>query len=205
MNFKVLFLSFFLTLMIQLSEQKTNFRKFKDLSGPEKCWVIFHPFVAKKAIKISETARVETQNIIKEKLLKGNGNSGQVDAFRHAFWMANLTLEIGAVKAKRLGIAHEKGNYRDYKKHKNEDGVIPDEISSEMDLFNNDVGINIGELTTDFDLKGVVIKAVQDGKCKIIKKDRDENYVDCNNQLIREEDLKGKWENNKCLVWSNEL
>ncbi len=185
--------------------QESNLRKFKTLSFPEKCWVVSHPFVAKKALIVSEIARKETKNVIEGKLLTGSGNSGQVDAFRHAFWMANLTLEIGSKKARGLGTAHEKGNYKEYKKRKLEDGVVPDKISSEMDLFNNEVGINIGELTTDFDLEGVVIKAVKEGKCKIVKNDNNGNYLNCNGAILLKENLRGKWENEKCLVWSNAL
>ena len=47
-------------------------------------------------------------------------------------------------KAYRLGKAHEKGNYLDYKKHRLEEGSIPDKISSDMDLCNNLKGIEIG-------------------------------------------------------------
>ena len=93
----------------------------------------------KKALVISELSREKTNEIILDQALKGSGNSGQVDAFRHAFWMANLTKEIGWRRAKRLGLAHEKGNYKAYKKRKSEDGEIPDKMSSEMDLFNNNV------------------------------------------------------------------
>jgi hypothetical protein len=124
--------------------QVSRVNKFKVLSAHEKIWVIFHPFVVKKSLIISDMVKLTTQDVLKENLLKGNGNSGQVDAFRHVFWMANLTKSIGWRKAKRLGIAHERGNYKDYKKHRNEDGIVPDKISSEMDLFNNNIGIEIG-------------------------------------------------------------
>ena len=203
MKISVLISSFLFQLSIVSMGQETNFKKFKSLSGPEKCWVIFHPFVAKKTLIISEMARQETKDIISNSILKGNGNSGQVDAFRHTFWMANLTIEIGWRRSKRLGIAHEKGNYNDYKKRKNEDGAIPDKISSEMDLFNNNLGVYIGKTTAKKDLKDIVISAVKTGKCKIIKKDNDGNYLDCNGVILINEKMKGKWENDKCLVWSN--
>lgn len=203
MKIKVfIFLFCWLTTLVLIG-QESNFKKFKRLSNPEKYWVISHPFVAKKALKITEFSRNETATIIKQKLLKGNGNSGQVDAFRHAFWMANLTVEIGWRKAKRLGFAHEKGNYKDFKKRRKEDGVVPDEISSVMDLFNNDIGIEIGKTYKRENLKAVVIQHILDGKCKIIKKDSDNNYLDCEGNYISTESLKGKWENEKCLINSN--
>lgn len=186
------------------SAQESNLKKFRRLSGPEKCWVIFHPFVAKKALKISENTRKITKEIQKKKLLIGNGNGGQIDAFRHTFWMANLTQKIGARRARNLGKKHEKGNYKDYKKRRLEDGVIPDKISSEMDLFNNEVGVNIGEKSNDLELENIIVNAVLKGRCKIIKKDAYDNFLDCDGNYIPLENLKGKWENNKCLVWSSE-
>jgi hypothetical protein len=204
MRFKAIIIVLIFSVSKTGFSQKSNWNKFMDLSGPEKCWVMLHPFVAKKALIVTEEVRIVTKEVMQEKLLKGNGNGGQVDAFRHVFWMANLTLNIGSNKAKSLGEAHEKGNYKDYKKGKLEDGVIPDKISSEMDHFNNDVGINIGEMTTDFDLKGNVVEAVKNGKCKIIKTDEFGGFLNAAGKVIPVQQLKGKWENEKCLVNSNE-
>lgn len=195
-------LLFFLPLF-RVSAQESNMKKFKQLSYPEKCWVIWHPFVAKKALKITEETRKITEAIKREKSLKGTGNGGQIDAFRHTFWMASLSMEIGWRRSEKLGKAHEKGNYKDYKKRKLEDGEIPDKVSSEMDFYNNDVGIEIGKMTNKFELKEVVIEKVKEGKCKIIKKDETGNFLDCEGNIISQEQLKGKWENEKCLVNSN--
>ena len=203
MNMKLVIFSFFLVLFFEAFAQDSNFKKFRKLSGPEKCWVIFHPFVAKKALKISEKARETAKEIQQKNMLKGNGNGGQIDAFRHTFWMASLTQEIGKRRARSLGRKHEKGNYKDYKKRRLENGVIPDEISSKMDLFNNDVGIKIGEKSDGLELQNIVVEAVLKGICKIIKKDAYENFLDCEGNYIPLESLKGKWENNKCLINSN--
>ena len=91
--------------------QNTTLGQFKKLSCPEKRWVIFHPFVAKKALKVSLEAREITAEIKQQKLLVGTGNGDQIDAFRHTYWMARLAQEIHWRKANRLGKAHEKGNY----------------------------------------------------------------------------------------------
>ncbi|MGB0888226.1 MAG: DUF6973 domain-containing protein [Vicingaceae bacterium] len=205
MRFKHVIFCFFLVVFFNASAQDSNFKKFRRLSGPEKCWVIFHPFVAKKALKISEQTRKVTKEIQQKRLLKGNGNGGQIDAFRHAFWMATLTQEIGKRRARSLGKKHEKGNYKDYKKRRLEDGAIPDKISSEMDLFNNEVGIEIGEKSSALELQRIVVVAVKNGRCKIIKKDAYENFLDCEGNYISLEILQGKWDNNKCLVWSDEI
>ncbi len=205
MRVLILFFLFFFGIHSMGFSQTGKWKKFRQLSAAEKCWVMVHPFVAKKALKATEEARAMTLQIIKRKELKGDGNGGQVDAFRHTFWMARLTKEIGAKRAKSLGNAHEKGNYKDYKKRRLEDGVVPDEISSEMDYFNNAIGIDIGLMTSDNDLKNIVVTAVRSGKCKIIKRNKKGIFLDIEGKLIREEDLKGKWENERCLVWSSAI
>lgn len=183
--------------------QNTTLGQFKKLSCPEKRWVIFHPFVAKKALKVSLEAREITDEIKQQKLLVGTGNGDQIDAFRHTYWMARLAQEIHWRKANRLGKAHEKGNYQQFKKGKLEDDVLPDKISSEMDLFNNEVGLNLGRLNKEKELKNEVLKLVNEGKCKIIKTDADGNFLDEKNNLIPLEELKGKWETRKVLVDSS--
>lgn len=183
---------------------QSKFKSFKKLSCPEKWWVVWHPFVAKKAFAVSQLARQKTDSIKQNNILKGKGNGDQVDAFRHTFWMAKLTNEIGWRRAKRLGKAHEKGNYKTYKKRRLEDGAVPDKISSEMDFFNNKVGIELGK-NTDENLVEKVVDLVKTGKCKMIKTDATGNYLDCNGNILLKEDLKGKWENDKCLVWSDLL
>jgi hypothetical protein len=180
--------------------QNTTLGQFKKLSCPEKRWVIFHPFVAKKALKVSLEAREITAEIKQQKLLVGTGNGDQIDAFRHAYWMARLAQEIHWRKANRLGKAHEKGNYQQFKKGKLEDDVLPDKISSEMDLYNNKVGLNLGKLNKEKELKNEVLNLVKEGKCKIIKTDAEGNFLDEKNNLIPLEELKGKWESRKVLV-----
>ena len=183
--------------------QNTTLGQFKKLSCPEKRWVIFHPFVAKKALKVSLEAREITAEIKQQKLLVGTGNGDQIDAFRHTYWMARLAQEIHWRKANRLGKAHEKGNYQQFKKGKLEDDVLPDKISSEMDLYNNKVGLNLGKLNKEKELKNEVLNLVKEGKCKIIKTDADGNFLDEKNNLIPLEELKGKWETRKVLVDSS--
>jgi len=45
-------------------------------------------------------------------LLDGDASGGQVDAFRHAYWMARLHQEIGKRAAFSLGKSHEKENWK---------------------------------------------------------------------------------------------
>ncbi|MCD8446499.1 DUF6973 domain-containing protein [Tenacibaculum finnmarkense] len=191
-----------------LSFSQSNWKKFKKLSSAKKIWIIFHPFKAKKAQQISKKAYRVADSIKKSPVLDGDGSGGQVDAFRHAFWMASLRQEIGKNAARSLGKAHERENYQTYKKRKLEDGVIPDKIATTMDLFNNNIGLSLtkkGVITPKKALIYKVINAVKAGRLKIIKKDANGNFLTCNNTPISEKSLKGKWENNKCLVNSNNI
>lgn len=199
-------LTFFLLLCFGLcGYSQSNFRKFKKLSSPKKWWTILHPFKAKKALLISKEAKRVSDSIRKTNLLDGDHSGGQVDAFRHAYWMARLHQEIGENAARSLGKAHEKENYQTYKKRKLEDGVVPDEISSTMDLFNNNAGLSLttkGEKPPRKTLIYRVINAIVLGKMRIIKKDKDGNFLTCDGKVIDTKTLKGKWKNNKCLVSS---
>lgn len=203
MLFKFLLITSFFVQSLTVLAQNIALKSFKELSCPEKWWVVGHPFVAKKALKVSQIARLKTDSIKENNILKGVGNGDQVDAFRHTYWMASLAQTIGQRKAKRLGITHEKGNKRDFKKGNKEEGSLPDKISSEMDLFNNEVGLNIGKENAE-NLINKVVAEVKKGSCKIIKTDKQGNFLDCEGNVILLESFKGKWENKKCLVWSNE-
>lgn len=183
------------------SFSQSNWQQFKKLSSPKKTWVIFHPFKAKRALEISKEANRVADSIKKSPLLDGDAAGGQVDAFRHAYWMARLRKEIGKNAARSLGKAHEKENYQTYKERKLEDGVVPDKISSDMDLFNNEVGLSIS--STKKGLVYKIINLIHKGKLKVIKKDANGNFLTCDGLIIPPDSLKGKWVNNKCLVHSN--
>ncbi|MCF8297409.1 MAG: hypothetical protein K9J13_07710 [Saprospiraceae bacterium] len=187
--------------------QESNSEKFKALSRPEKFWVVFHPFVAKKAAFYSNKVRIVNDSIKLTNTLDGIENGGQVDAFRHAYWMALLSCHIHWRKALKLGKAHEKGNFIDYKKRKKEDGSLPDFASSEMDLWNNKAGIEIGrkykEDISETQLQQIIIHAILKGEMRIIKTNSDGKFLDEDGNIIPESELIGRWENNKCLVPSN--
>jgi hypothetical protein len=112
------------------------------LSGPLKKWVLLHPFKAKLSLKISNETKRVADTIRTTHLSDKNSAGGQVDAFRHAYWMARLRQEVGESVARSLGKAHEKENYITYKKSELEEGVVPDEIASKIDFHNNEEGQN---------------------------------------------------------------
>lgn len=203
---KHLFLLFF-TIVISTNAQ-SNFSKFRKLSSPLKTWVIFHPFKVKKALNISNETNKVADSIAKTNLLDGDGSGGQVDAFRHAYWMARMRQELGKSTARSLGKAHERDNYLTYKKRQLEDGVLPDRIASEMDLYNNEQGLKLISKRSKITKKSLIyriVNAIKGGKFKIIRKDKNGNFLTCKGEKINKESLKGKWENDKCLVASDEL
>lgn len=201
---KVIFISFLLVSISSFSQ--TSFQKFKKLSPPKKWWVIWHPLKAKKALTVSKEANKVADSIKDSPLLDKDGSGGQADAFRHAYWMARLRQEIGENAARSLGKAHEKENYLTFKENKLEDGVVPGQISSEMDLFNNEVGLSLTLKRSKTSKQGLIyriINLIHTGDLKVIKKDTEGNFLTCENEKISNTSLKGKWKNNKCLVKSN--
>ncbi|RLK03168.1 DUF6973 domain-containing protein [Tenacibaculum discolor] len=189
-----------------VTNAQSNWHQFKKLQRAQKTWVLLHPFKAKKAFIVSREASRVSDSLRVSPLLDRDHAGGQVDAFRHAFWMALLQQEIGENAARSLGKAHEKDNYKTYKDRKLEDGVIPDQISSEMDLFNNEIGLTLSRKDDNLPKKGLiyrVINAILQGKLKVIKKDKKGTFLTCNDEVIPKKSLVGKWKNNKCLVNSN--
>ena len=196
----------FIGINTPLFSQNGNLNSFRKLSSPEKRWVVFHPFIAKKTLLISNEAKEISKALEKDTILDKDPAGGQVDAFRHCYWMARLSQEIKPKKAFKLGVAHEKGNYIDFKKRIEEDGILPDSVSSVMDLLNNDIGINIGKnnkMLSPTELKLYIIRQIKTGNLFIILKDNSGNFLDYNNDLIKPKELIGRWGNKKYLVRSN--
>jgi len=200
-------LLFFIFLLMNGCSPKLR-QSFSNVSSPEKTWVIFHPFKAKKAFLISKEVERAKDSIANIGNIGNDNNGGHLDAFKHSFWMAKLTQGIGKRAAFSLGKAHEKGNYKTYKKRRLEDGFLPDKQSSEMDLFNNLVGINIGsryKKTSKKELIQQLLDYLNDGRLRILSKDSLGNFLDCQDKIIPSDSLKGKWETKKCLVSSDNL
>jgi len=197
---------FFLLLPSFLFSQNLS-GKFKKLSRPEKCWVYFHPFVAKKAFLTTRQVRADVDSVKRSGIIGTDQNGGKLDAFRHSYWMLSLSLSIGSRKALKLGKAHEKGNYLEFKKHRPEDSILPDSVSSEMDLRNNAAGIasagNCRTFRSKSEVQNVILKALEHGDLFIIKKDRQGNYLYCDKTFIDMNFWQGKWNIPKCLVASN--
>ena len=205
-----LFLSTFLVFIFLpngiIAAQVKYCQEYKKLSCPEKRWVFFHPFIAKKAFRITQQVREVARTATMNHFLDGDENGGQTDAFRHAFWMASLSQKISWRKARRLGIAHEKGNYKDYKKGKLEESVLADSVSSQMDLFNNEIGIQIGrqnKSVSDSMLISLVCDSLKAGNLKVIRKNKKGEPLDCDEKNINQSEYFQQWNIPKCLVKSD--
>ncbi|MDF2437234.1 MAG: hypothetical protein K0Q95_1610 [Bacteroidota bacterium] len=190
------------------SYSQSSLQKFKSVSFSEKCWVIFHPFVAKKAMKKTSMVLSDVDSVKNTGTIGTDMNGGKLDAFRHAYWMATLTNSIGKHKSLKLGKAHEKGNYRTFKKHKLEDSILPDSVSCEMDLMNNKVGADLVGEKKRFgekkDIQNIVLESLKTGKLSIIKKDKGGNYLYCDGTFIDTNVWGGKWNIPKCLISSDQ-
>ncbi len=185
---------------------KNYAQNLKYIHFSEFWWVATHPFIAKKSWDISEQAKNIANKHIPDPDFDGDFNGGMVDAFRHCLWMSMLVQKIKPKAARKLGEAHEKGNYKDYKKKRFEDGGLPDFVSSEMDLRNNSVGIELGQeyFGVDLDTLIQVVKhAVLVGRCWKIKKDLQGHFLDKENNIIPEKEWKDKWITPKILVPSD--
>ncbi len=179
----------------------------KKAGRPEKWWAVCHPFIAKKAVRLTlETSQV--LDSLKAAGTLGNDlNGGQLDAFKHSYWMALLSQNIKWKKAWKLGKAHEKSNYLSFKKAlKKGENNCHDKAASDMDLWNNNKGIEIGKLNKFVDrlmLQQIILDSIQSGAMRIILKNEKGQFLNCHNNEILADSLVGKWENEKCLVTSD--
>lgn len=195
---------------LSITVQAQHITSFSQLSNAEKRWVIFHPFVAKKAFRYTQYALHVCDSLKKDSVLDRDDNGGQLDAFRHAYWMALLSQHISPKKAYKLSIAHEKGNREAFEKNEREEGAVPDSMASVMDIINNQLGIQIGLANRQSNspmgntqlitfIKEKVIK----GEMRILLKDGQGNFLTCEGEIIHPGNYTGKWGIPKCLVKSN--
>jgi len=196
-------LLFFFFLLPSFVLSQSSLISFKKISCPEKWWVVFHPLVAKKAHRITVEARNTSKEMEADSLLDRDADGGQVDAFRHAYWMARMSQEMCPHKALTLGRAHERGNYRDFKKHRSGEEQFSDSAAGAMDLFNNKKGIETGRENKKLEapaLKMLIRKKILGGEMKIILKDADGRSLDCDRNIIDMNKYKGRWNVPRCLV-----
>jgi hypothetical protein len=198
---------FFILLFFQFFSIRSQslVSKFARISRPEKCWVMAHPFVAKRAFKATIRSYFITDSIKNTGTIGTDMSGGKLDAFKHAYWMACVAKAIGGKKALKLGKAHEKGNKIQFKKHQLEDKILPDSISSVMDLHNNEQGVAVAKdhQLSEQQLKNKLLELLKQGRLACIRKNPQGNYLTCNGELIDLHQWFGKWGIPKCIVPSN--
>lgn len=170
-------------------------------------WAFFHPFASIKIKRILPEAMAVYTEVKQQHLLDSFESGGKLDAFRHTYVMAFLARGINAKKLQKLGIAHEKGNKRQFEnEHLLEDGERPDSLSCEMDLRNNEVGIALGKSNSSLskeELKQLIIQEIEKGTTWYIKRDGAGNYVTCAGEKIVFTQYQDKWYIPKCLIPTN--
>jgi hypothetical protein len=199
----------FLFISLRSEAQTSAFNSFWKLSCPEKWWVLTHPFVAKEAFMITTEARKKSDSLMSASSLDGDPLGGQIDAFRHAYWMARMAQTMKWKKALRLGIAHEKANKISFRKNeKDEEGLLPDSASSAMDLYNNEVGVAIGcnlKFISSQQICDTIIQNIRTGKMKVILKNSAGKELKCDGTELDKSEFSGMWNIPKCLVNSDSL
>lgn len=173
----------------------------KSLSLKDKIWVIRNYSSMKKAYKISLDVLKTMDSLNKQNFLGGNTEGGKFDAFRHIYWTYSLTKEIGEEKTRRVGEIYEIYNRYIFN---NSDYSGYDSVSMAMDLFNNEIGIELEKSKiADSLIFNEITNIILSGKAKIVKKNALEQSLDENDNVIPEEEWKKKWINNRKLVNSN--
>lgn len=191
----------FIFLFVEIWSQKISSR-----SRYEKCWAFTHPFAALKVKNIYKKCMPIYEETKKNNLLDAFENGGKRDAFRHTFFMAAFAQKIKTKKIRKLGIAHEKGNYTHFLKNIKEDGELADSLSTVMDLKNNELGFKIGSANKKKDLSGLkdlATEEIKKGEAVYFKRNSSGQYLNCNGEIILLENYKNKWFIPKCLIPTN--
>lgn len=191
-----------LYLLILIYLPGISFAQREGRSKYEVRWALAHPFAAVKVKKLYKKALPFYMDSETRNQLDKYESGGKTDAFRHVFFMAVFSQKIKTRKIRKLGIAHEKANKLMYQKAKKEFGSVPDSMDTVMDLYNNEIGFTLGKENRKLDraqLSVKVLEAIKQGKARMMKRDRSGNYLTCQGDLLKQEDL-SKWVNAKCLV-----
>ena len=177
------------------------------ISSYEYRWAVFHPFIAVK-IKHRLPKAMKFYNEVRDaKTLDTLNSGGKLDAFRHVYTMAYLARNIKVKKLRKLGMAHEKGNKKQFKENGLEEGERPDSLACEMDLRNNELGFILGaghKNSSDEELKAITVTAIKEGRAWYLKRNAGYFYVSCSNDVLDLKRYTGKWFIPKCLIPTNE-
>ena len=129
------------TIIMRIDQQNLNETRgisdiWNALTYSEKVLCIRYPFDALKVNQAKNIATSQTEN-----KFGYNGLGDRSDAFRHGIWNAEMTVLIGKERAELFATAHEDKDISG-----NEMDGYPKTAHKEMDLHNNEIGRNIGEI-----------------------------------------------------------
>jgi len=130
----------------------TPYEQYENLTKKEKEYVLKHPDHILTIKESKEIAFAETK-----KQFGKNGRNDKSDAFRHCYWSALLSKELGYSNALEFTTAHESS---------------PLNIKAEktMDLHNNKIGLKIGQnKKSTLSISLQCLAALRGGKLKVIK------------------------------------
>lgn len=175
-------------------------------SGPELLWSLAHPIAAVRIKKISTVCQPLYDSLVRRGIPDQYPNGGKLDALRHVYFMAAFAQKIKPSKLKKLGIAHELGNRKNFMRHQFEEGELADSLSCEMDLYNNLIGIEIGKNAQHNSVAALlrlVLLEIEKGNAIIMLRNKKGAYLNCEGEIIEPQVYSNKWKIPKCLVKSN--
>lgn len=178
-----------------------------QISRYERRWAFFHPLASVRIKHHLPNAMTVYAEVKQMNLLDSLAFGGKLDAFRHTYVMAYLARYVKVKKLRKLGIAHEKGNKHQFQKNRKEFGERADSLACEMDLRNNELGFLLGKRCPSCsatELKQLVLKEIHDGNAWYLKRNANNQYINCNLEPINLEAYRGIWYVPKCLVNTNE-
>jgi hypothetical protein len=127
--------------------------QFQRLTRDEKIFILMYPEYAAAIKESKATAYAETR-----RRFGRNGQNDRSDAFRHCFWSAILSRDIGYSAALRFTTAHESS-------------PTNDPAEKKMDLHNNTVGLKIGRAKgSNHSLSNRCMAALNAGQLKVLAK-----------------------------------
>ncbi|MBO5839051.1 MAG: hypothetical protein J6R06_05185 [Bacteroidales bacterium] len=176
---------------------------FQSMNIQNKIWAVANAKTLTKALDISEKVLQTMDSLYQAKNFETNVEGSKYDAFRHVFWMYSLSSEIGKTKSRKIGVIYE--DYNEYVfLTKPLSGY--DFAGRTMDEYNNEVGLSLFDKIGKQE-KEIVIENIKDliskGYVKIIAKDKNQNSLDKEGNVIKEEEWKSNWKNNRYLINSN--
>lgn len=135
----------------------SNVNKWNELNNKEKNIVRWDPQFY-KAFDIEKNANLAYS--MTEATFEKQGKGDESDAFRHAFWQAKNTQDVGEDFTRKWSDAHEYG-------------TPTNEVKTDlyMDVHNNDVGIEIGKANpkaTPEELRDIILNRISKGDLLII-------------------------------------